>query len=251
MKNRSGLKVRLKIQPHLHRQLPCVSKIKGTEVKTSTITELSLYVSKLMSLTATLFWLTILASQLQSQSSIYPYFSEKNQYFEPALEGRWLNKENHITMEFQRKRKIGYVMISEYGKSSSLHDNDTLKTQVASARINDRTFLQLYGAEPKSKTWNNLREIQLLPVYNLLEMSLSGDALSLTLFTYGEHDKNRGEKPNVPISHFLADRFSLFRIVETVYFTAPTSELEKFIATLIDDKNAFDPKGTLILHRMK
>jgi hypothetical protein len=159
--------------------------------------------------------------------SFYPFFTEKNLVFNPALTGAWMDQGKKETYFFQKAEGKNYDIIVCEEKG------DTSYYRGQFGQIGKGWFLDTYPSKESE-------DFQLVPTHIISKVWLNGDTLTFASLE-SEYVKGLIEIKSIKIAYTLQK--------EDIILTAPTEELQQLILQLAQDDKAF-PNSTK-LNRVK
>ena len=156
--------------------------------------------------------------------SVYPYYTEKDLTFDPALVGQWRNSEK--TNEFWRFEKSGAKSYA----FTTLDANETNDYDAHLFRLQKQLFLD---ACTTNRTDNQL------PLHHVLKVAQLEPSLKTAVLNYDWLAKLLEKNPRAIRHIVVLEHPADTNSSKMIYLTADTKELQKFILKYAADTNAF------------
>jgi hypothetical protein len=160
--------------------------------------------------------------------SLHPLFSEKEAIHDPALVGKWVDKDRGDKLTFQKAEDSGYLMTIE-GKGDT---PEVFGAQLV--RLGEFRFLDIFPVIPPSgkmiPTDKLTSTLHWIAGHSFHKINLTKDTLQLTPLDEDWLEKKILAKEVTLAHEYLEDRIIL---------TGPTEELQAFAKKYGDNKEAF------------
>jgi hypothetical protein len=155
--------------------------------------------------------------------SLHPLFMEKDVIYNPALVGKWVDKEDGNKLIFQKAEDSGYLMTIE-GK-----DSPPEKFRAQLIRLGEFLFLDLCPEAPATGD-DTTAPLLWIPGHSFSKVKITKDTLQLDILDEDWLEKKMLAK-EVTLAHEYVD--------ERIVLTAPTTELQAFVKKYGTDEEAF------------
>jgi hypothetical protein len=160
--------------------------------------------------------------------SVYPFFSEKDLVFEPALVGNWVDADTTDTPKeswhFEPGDQKGYLL-------TTIENGKTNRSDAHLFRLKKQLFLDLRTRPPEDNSET------CLPMHQVLKVSQIEPTLQLRPLAYDWLEKLIEKNPRA-IRHMVYHE-KTGDTNGTLILTADTKELQKLILKYSGDTNAF------------
>lgn len=160
-------------------------------------------------------------------TSVYPYFTEKDLVFEPALIGTWHDAEpDHSEKESWKFEKSG-------GQSYKFTYQEPDKTNLFSAhlfKLKNQFFLDTCPTQPPD---------DFIPPHYLLRMNITGSTFNYSVMDYEWLAKFLEKNPGALRHHLVAENPGNEDEKKRLVLTANTAELQAFIMKHLSTEGAF------------
>ena len=166
--------------------------------------------------------------------SVYPFYTPKDLIFDPGMVGRW-TKENASNQFWQFEDAGGqYYRLT----TTELHATNNLEAHLF--HLKKYQFLDLITT--------NRDEFQ-MPVHLISKVSRTNDNLSLQFLDYGWLADLLEKNPTVLKHLVVPENSEDTNNGNTLFLTADTKDLQKFLLKHADDTNAFNSGSAVELKR--
>ena len=200
-----------------------------------------------------LFVASVALSSAGCLTSLHPWFTEKDLVFEPALVGTWQDTTSaDVTWTFERKSDSTYTLIDTRNEDEPRRDQKATEKKMVTTRLTarlmrlgDARFLNISAGDE----WTDSSMLQelLVNTHALAKIRLEGDMLHVALLDEGRLEGMLRDK-RVVVSHEVIDTSGgaddpstqVDSKTRRLLLTAPTRELQAFLATYARDAAAFD-----------
>jgi hypothetical protein len=159
-------------------------------------------------------------------TSVYPYYTEKDVVFEPALLGDWTDgKSDGNTNEMGRVERFGQ---NGY-RLTSLGENETNSVTFHVFRLGQQLFMDMCPTN---------QSLEFLPTHQLQKIKHTGTTLEMAALNYDWLKKILERNPKA-IRHLVIQEKNEQRQSERIVLTADTAELQKFVLKYLHETNAW------------
>jgi len=210
--------------------------------------------------TLIVFLAGIALSSTACLTSLHPWFTREDLVAEPALAGTWVDAgEPDTTWTFTRRDDTSYTLIDTRSESkpNPFNKADSEPAKIVATpltarlmRLGEARYLDLCAGDE----WTDSSMLQYLLVnsHGLAKVRLEGDTLRVAFL-----DEDRLEtllrEQRLLLPHELVDvdgdadqpPASIHSSGRRVLLTAPTSDLQKFLATYAASSDAFEPEEVM------
>ena len=158
--------------------------------------------------------------------SLHPFYTDETTVFDPKLLGVWVAKDSEETITFRFKKWSAqtYRLRVTQGKTTSK------ALEVHLVKLGKGVFLDMFPeAEEGEKPEPTLHDFHLIPAHSLWRIRMERDRMRLAMLDPDWLDK--AIKHEVALKHEELEGW--------LVLTAPTADLQAFIAKHATDKEAF------------
>jgi hypothetical protein len=160
-------------------------------------------------------------------TSVYPYYSDKDVVFEPALLGDWTDgKSDGNTNDVGRVEQFGQTGY----RLTSLGENETNSVNFHVFRLGQQLFMDMCPTN---------QSLELLPTHQLQKVKRTGMTLEIASLNYDWLEKLLEKNPKA-IRHIVVTDKNDGRDDKRIVLTADTAELQKFVLKHLRDTNAWN-----------
>jgi hypothetical protein len=161
--------------------------------------------------------------------SLHPLYSDRNTLFDPALIGTWVAEEDdEFVFTLEDTTRGTYTLVCD-------ERGATGRFQAVLTEIGPSRFLDIFPDEPNND--NGFYRDHLMRVHSILKIERNADTLLVADFD-PEWLSMMASKKLVEIAHVPLDG--------AVLLTAPTEDLQKFVAKYAQTREAFSEPVRLI-----
>jgi hypothetical protein len=210
--------------------------------------------------TMSVFLAGIALSSTACLTSLHPWFTREDMVVEPALAGTWVDAaEPDTTWTFTRRDDTSYTLIDTRSESkpNPFNKADSEPAKIVATpltarlmRLGEARYLDLCAGDE----WTDSSMLQYLLVnsHGLAKVRLEGDTLRVAFLDEDRLEAMLGDR-RVVLPHEIVDvggdaDYPPTRIHSSgrrVLLTAPTSELQRFLATYAASGDAFEPEQVM------
>ncbi len=159
--------------------------------------------------------------------SLHPLYTENDLIFDESLLGSWKKNDEQWTFSMEDKKSYHLEIINQ---------EDTSNLFVHMLSLGGYYFLDFYPADNDHVDIPDYLMMNLLAVHTFARFSYDKDSIHVNFFDpdwlAGLFEQNR-----IRIKHEVVED-------NNIVLTAPTEELQKFVAKYADDKDAFTGTDT-------
>jgi hypothetical protein len=166
-------------------------------------------------------------------TSIYPFYTEKDVVFDPALLGKWIesgkNDDSEDVIEFKKDEDKAYVL-------ATTEDHVLANRYIVHLfQLGDQRFIDLFPTQRP-----NGDSLDFAPVHQLMKVAVTGKSLAFNLQNLKWLEELVAKEPDA-IRHIKIQgaRNSEGKIDERTVLTATTKELQEFVRKTLSVKEAW------------
>ncbi|MEQ8812141.1 MAG: hypothetical protein RIE59_23940, partial [Imperialibacter sp.] len=192
----------------------------------------------------------VMAASSCTVQSLHPLYDEKTMIYEPCLEGEWIDDDGNSWVIKRAQRPDANQLKKELVNPKAYqitYHGDSVETNLDACmvKLDGTYFIDLFPAENYDKEiGNDILLGNLLPVHTFSKVETQDDSLYIYQFD-SEWLSDLIKNNQIRISHEVVKAHGADRVV----LTAPTNELQKFVAKYHNDPKAFSEPDKFVRKR--